>query len=236
MPEVKLPSGTMMVFERYKAGKQREVYKKFQQRKSDAADILMQAAIKSLNGAEVKAIDPILDLHSGDRIAAIMHIRRETFGAKVPLAFKCKKCRFEHPQPGGRPLVANIDLLDFEKPAPLDIFTGPIKLQRSGREASWSIPTGHYERKLVALNAGAQTLDMGHLLIARDFKLDGKVQTSETIDEMEVEDFEEVLPYLNKIGGLNTAVDVECKSCGAMNSTPIERLPDFFFPAVSRPE
>jgi hypothetical protein len=229
MPEKKLPTGAVMVFERYTTKEQRELYKKIQTRKRSAFDDLFKATIKTIDGKPA-TMEAILAMHSADRIAALIHIRLEMHGEWVPFGFECSKCNFLNP-----PKKVSLNGIDYENfPPPVVAADCIATLPRSKKEATWEIPTGKAEKKFSDLAAGSVSVDFGHLMLARGLRLDGVPVADEAIDKIDPEDFEFLLPHFQKNGGLDTSVEADCGSCGKQYKTHFEAIPDFFFPAVAR--
>lgn len=231
MAEAKLPSGKLITFEKYSTKQQRMMYKKLQQKKSDAGDLLMQHCIKTIDGEAVTAPKPILDLHSGDRIAATLHVRRLVHGPLVKFSFECRGCHVQNPRDGNKAMSASIDEVNWDVPLIMDC--GPVTLPISGKKATWGLPTGHTEKLFVELGGGGATVDLCYMMLARGLKLDDVTMSDDAVDAMEPADSEFLIPFFNKIGGPDTRVDAECWSCGKAWKSPIERLPDFFYRAVS---
>jgi hypothetical protein len=226
MSERKLPSGKIAEFVGLKGRDERKLLNDIQARKVTAFDELMRACTRAIDRVAVESMDAILDLHSGDRLALLLFLREESYGGQVDFDWTCRLC-------GATSAVqASLSDIDYERPLNLD--TGPIRLPRLQKQATWSLPSGHSEAKLAKLRRGAKTIDTTHLLLSRAVVIDGKAASERELDDLEAADRSLLLDKLKRAGGPDSTIECACGSCGHIGATRFEALPDFFFPAVGR--
>jgi hypothetical protein len=226
MPERILPSRKTVELVGLKGRDERKLLNDIQARKVTAFDELMRACTRSIDRVAVESMDAILDLHSGDRLALLLFLREESYGPEVEFQWTCPRC-------GEKSQVeASLDGIDYERPLVVD--TGPLPLPRVGKDATWTLPTGHAETRLARLRRGAKTIDITHLLLSRSVTVGGKVLGERELDDLEAQDRALLLDRLKRVGGPDSMVECPCGACGHVGSTRFEALPDFFFPAVGR--
>jgi hypothetical protein len=222
MPELVLPSGKKAEIVTIKGRVERELWKHMQARKPESYDLLCRACTRSIDGVAVESMEDILALHSSDRTALTLGIRRESYGSQVTWTIKCKEC-------GDVERVAEIDAIDWNVPLLYEV--GPITLPRSGKTATWALPTGHTELRYRKLHRGS-AFDPTILMLSRMVELDGKKTSENQLDDLEGIDRAAILRALRRIGGPDTTINATC-DCGTRRTTKFELLPELFLVGVT---
>jgi hypothetical protein len=179
-------------------------------------------AIGAFRGQE--AIERVIpELTQGDRFYILFAIRRVSLGNDMPLISKCPDCEQD------QMLTVDLSELKIKKmPDPMKR-TYPVKLPKSGVEAQMKVLIGRGEDTISkALMSGKDKISTA--LLARIDSIGGKAATLADLKAMNLEDRN----FLKGVwedheGGIDTAFDVECPSCGSDYEGNVDPTQEGFF-------
>lgn len=102
-------------------------------------------------------------------------------------------------------------------------------LPGSGKTVRFGYLDGHKEKRLAALKEPNITSAM----LIRIVDIDGKPPSKKTLAEMSLRDRNALRKEMARVdAGIDTAVEVACEACGALQRTRLEAEPAFLFPSV----
>lgn len=165
----------------------------------------------------------VLDMLSGDRLFTLVRLRQVSLGDEVELELACPNtaCRTKN--------RATINLNDLPvTPYSEDrefVFTLPV----SGSKVRFVYLDGHKEKRLAQM----QEPSISAAMMIRILDIDGSAPSKKSLNEMSMRDRSALRAEMLRVdAGIDTAVDLDCDSCGTRIRTRLEAEPSFLFPGV----
>lgn len=166
------------------------------------------------------------DLLSGDRVYAMIALRRLTHGDAYKWTTKCSECGEKSGQ------VLDLRDLEVQKMADPMVRVFDAMLPKSDLSVRWKAMNGHMEvqrEKVLKKSKG----DRGSVpILLRLEQLGGKPVNMPALKKLPMGDRQYLRSQFDKLeGGVDTDVDVNCASCLAEFKTTLDiTQPSFFFP------
>ena len=189
----------------------------------EAVNQVLVNCIKRVGDSDASGMKDILDMLSGDRLFALVRLRQVSLGDEVELELACPNMAC-----GARNyLTVNLDDLEVT-PYPEER-EFDFTLPGSGKAVRFGYLDGHKEKRLAALKQPSLTTAM----MIRIVTIDGQPPSKKHLNEMSMRDRSALREEMTRVdGGIDTAVDVSCDSCGARIRTRLEAEPAFLFPSA----
>jgi len=189
----------------------------------EAVNQVLANCIKRIGDNDAPGMKDILDMLSGDRLFALVRLRQVSLGDEVDLELACPNMAC-----GARSyLTVSLDGLEVT-PYPEER-EFDFTLPGSGKVVRFGYLDGHKEKRLAALKQPSLTAAM----MIRILSIDGQPPSKKHLNEMSMRDRSALREEMTRVdGGIDTAVDVSCDSCGARIRTRLEAEPAFLFPSA----
>ena len=189
----------------------------------EAVNEVLANCIKRVADNDAPGMKDILDMLSGDRLFALVRLRQVSLGDEVELELACPNMAC-----GARTYVT-INLEDLEVTPYPEEREFDFTLPGSGKAVRFGYLDGHKEKRLAALKQPSLTAAM----MIRILSIDGQPPSKKHLNEMSMRDRSALREEMTRVdGGIDTAVDVSCDSCGARIRTRLEAEPAFLFPSA----
>jgi len=189
----------------------------------EAINQVLANCVKRIGENDSPTMKDILDMLSGDRLFALVRLRQVSLGDDVDLELAC-------PNIGcGERNYVTINLEDIEVTPYGEEREFEFALPGSGKVVKFGCLDGHKEKRLAAMKQPSLTAAM----MIRIISIDGQPPSKKLLNEMSIRDRSALREEMTRVdGGIDTAVDVSCDSCGARIRTRLEAEPAFLFPSV----
>jgi len=189
----------------------------------EAINQVLANRIKRIGENDSPAMKDILDMLSGDRLFALVRLRQVSLGDDVDLELVCPNIAC------GERNYVTINLEDLQVTPYGQEREFEFKLPGSGKVVKFGYLDGHKEKRLAAMKQPSLTTAM----MIRILSVDGQPPSKKLLNEMSIRDRSALREEMTRVdGGIDTAVDVSCDSCGARIRTRLEAEPAFLFPSV----
>lgn len=192
------------------------------------------AAFNELLRACVETNTDPLDLLVGDRVFALLQIRRLTYGDEYAFRASCPRCDegFEW-QEDLSTLVVQY-LADPGEVAPDHTFE--FVLPRAQRRVRWRLLRGKDEATLARIRADSPDAVASLALVLRTVEIEGeKLVSRRFFDELEAADAAAFRAEINaRECGVETSIEVDCPACGARFEMDLPIGAGFFLPGTVR--
>jgi hypothetical protein len=175
----------------------------------------------------------------GDRLYALMAIRIETFGPEYAFSVNCREreCRrrIEWELDLGKLPVR--ELTDESREAFINGNRFETLLPEAGKRLWFRMLVGEDEVRLARLRQGRDELDLFDLVGFRVDEVDGveprKIRAF--IDDLSMADADFLIDELDRVDcGVDTAIDIECPRCGAVQEIELPFDRTFLMPGKGR--
>jgi len=168
-------------------------------------------------------VKDVLALLSGDRLCSLVRLREISLGDEVELELACPNMAC------GARNYQTVNLDDLEVTPYPEEREFDFTLPGSGKAVRFGCLDGHKEKRLAALKQPSLTAAM----MIRIVTIDGQPPSKKHLNEMSMRDRSALREEMTRVdGGIDTAVDVSCDSCGARIRTRLEAEPAFLFPSA----
>ena len=189
----------------------------------EAINQVLANCIKRVSENDSPGMKDILDMLSGDRLFALVRLRQISLGDEVELELPC-------PNMGcGELTYITISLDDLDVTPYPDDREFDFALPGSGQTVRFGYLDGHKEKRLAALKRPSLTAAM----MIRIVSINEHPPSKKILNEMSMRDRSALRKEMTRVdGGIDTAVDASCDSCGARIRTRLEAEPPFLFPSA----
>lgn len=223
--EFTLPSGRTVELRELTGNEEEILADERQMRDGTALDRVMRNCIVRLDDNEDVKESDVRKMLSGDRIAALVHIRQITFGDDLDMTLTCPNPKCGHKN------AVHASLADAEEtryPAERE-FT--FALPGCGQTVVFGLSTGEHETRLVKLKDDA---NLHSMMLMRIVTVDGKPPARDTIRDWSSRDLSALRAQMRAVdGGIDTKIEAVCSECGAAITTMAHVEPSFFFPQAT---
>ena len=190
----------------------------------EAVNQVLANCIKRVGDSDTPGMKDVLDMLSGDRLFVLVRLRQVSLGDEVELELAC------HNMACGERNYVTINLADLEVTPYGEEREFEFKLPGSGKVVRFGYLDGHKEKRLAAMKQPSLTTAM----MIRILSIDGQSPSKKHLNEMSMRDRSALREEMTRVdGGIDTAVDVSCDSCGVRIRTRLEAEPAFLFPSVA---
>ena len=192
-------------------------------RDGSAVNRVLKNCLTRLGENQEPSMQEVMDLLAGDRLFLLVRLRQVSLGEEVELSLKCpnRACLAENP------VTVRLDELAVTPYGGEREFT--FQLPRSGQTIRFGLLDGHKEKRMTALKEP----DISALMLMRILDVGGNPPSKKWIRELPLKDRSALREEMRKRdGGIETAVLVDCSSCGATIQTRMETEADFLFPGT----
>lgn len=192
-------------------------------RNGDAVNqVLANCTLRIGEKDEVSTTD-VLDMLSGDRLFTLVRLRQVSLGDEVELELTCSNtaCRTKS--------RATINLNDLPVTPYGDDREFVFTLPMSGSKVRFAYLDGHKEKRLAQM----QEPSISAAMMIRILDIGGSAPSKKSLNEMSMRDRSALRAEMLRVdAGIDTAVDLDCDSCGTRIRTRLEAEPSFLFPGV----
>lgn len=192
-------------------------------RSGDAVNQVLANCILRIGEKDEVATKDILDMLSGDRLFTLVRLRQVSLGDEVELDPVCpnQACRAKNHA------VVNLDDLPVTPYGEEREFV--FTLPASGSKARFVYLDGHKEKRLAQM----QEPSISAAMMIRILDIDGSAPSKKALAEMSMRDRSALRQEMLRVdAGIDTAVELDCDSCGTRIRTRLEAEPSFLFPGV----
>jgi hypothetical protein len=192
-------------------------------RNGDAVNQVLANCILRVGDKDDVTSKDVLDMLSGDRLFTLVKLRQISLGNEVELELTCPNtaCRAKNK------VTINLDDLPVT-PYGAErefIFTLPA----SGSKVRFVYLDGHKEKRLAQM----QEPSISAAMLIRILDIDGSAPSKKALNEMSMRDRNALRQEMLRVdSGIDTAVELDCDSCGTRIRTRLEAEPSFLFPGV----
>jgi hypothetical protein len=192
-------------------------------RNGDAVNQVLANCILRVGDKDDVTSKDVLDMLSGDRLFTLVKLRQISLGDEVELELVCPNtaCRAKNK------VTINLDDLPVT-PYGAErefIFTLPA----SGSKVRFVYLDGHKEKRLAQM----QEPSISAAMLIRILDIDGSAPSKKALNEMSMRDRNALRQEMLRVdSGIDTAVELDCDSCGTRIRTRLEAEPSFLFPGV----
>ncbi len=192
-------------------------------RNGDAVNQVLANCILRVGEKEGIGTSDVLDMLSGDRLFTLVRLRQVSLGDEVELDLVC-------PNPACRSKNHTAASLDDLPMTPYGeerefVFTLPA----SGSKVRFAYLDGHKEKRLAQM----QEPSISSAMMIRILDIDGSAPSKKALNEMSMRDRSALRQEMLRVdAGIDTAVELDCDSCGTRIRTRLEAEPSFLFPGV----
>lgn len=172
---------------------------------------LLNACVERIGPYEgAKLANVVQSLPIGDRVFLLFAIRRVTLGDELPIKETCPKCDTK----SLFMVDLGVELEVKEMPDPMKRVYDVV-LPRSNTQVRFRVSTGHDEALMAKLTASKRADSVSQAILMRLELLNDEPPTLKAIQELSLADRNFLREQFNTVeGGVDTAVDFECESCG----------------------
>ena len=192
-------------------------------RNGDAVNQVLANCILRIGEKDEVATKDILDMLSGDRLFTLVRLRQVSLGDEVELDPVCpnQACRLKNHA------VVNLDDLPITPYGEEREFV--FTLPASGSKVRFVYLDGHKEKRLAQM----QDPSISAAMMIRIVDIDGSAPSKKVLSEMSMRDRSALRQEMLRVdAGIDTAVELDCDSCGTRIRTRLEAEPSFLFPGV----
>lgn len=192
-------------------------------RSGDAVNQVLRNCILRIGENEAVSMTDILDMLSGDRLFVLVKLRQISLGDEVELELACSNaaCRAKNQA------VINLDDLSVTPYGEDREFT--FALPASGKKVRFVYLDGHMEKRLAQM----QEPSISAAMMIRILDIDGSAPSKKALNEMSMRDRSALRQEMLRVeAGIDTAIELDCESCGTRIRTRLEAEPSFLFPGV----
>jgi hypothetical protein len=192
-------------------------------RNGDAVNqVLVNCIVQIGEKNEVGTAD-VLEMLSGDRLFTLVKLRQVSLGDEVELELTCPNaaCRAKN--------RAAISLDDMPVTPYGEEREFVFTLPASGSKVRFVYLDGHKEKRLAQM----QEPSISAAMMIRILDIDGSAPSKKALNEMSMRDRSALRQEMLRVdAGIDTAVELDCDSCGTRIRTRLEAEPSFLFPGV----
>lgn len=192
-------------------------------RSGDAVNQVLANCILQIGEKDEVATKDILDMLSGDRLFTLVRLRQISLGDEVELDLTCPNtaCRAKN--------RATINLDDLPVTPYGEEREFVFTLPASGSKVRFVYLDGHKEKRLAQM----QEPSISAAMLIRILDIDGSAPSKKVLSEMSMRDRSALRQEMLRVdAGIDTAVELDCDSCGTRIRTRLEAEPSFLFPGV----
>jgi len=165
----------------------------------------------------------VLDMLSGDRLFTLVKLRQISLGDEVELELTCPNtaCRAK--------TQANVNLDDLPVTPYGEDREFVFSLPASGSKVRFVYLDGYKEKRLAQM----QEPSISSAMMIRILDIDASAPSKKALSEMSMRDRSALRQEMLRVdAGIDTAVELDCDSCGTRIRTRLEAEPSFLFPGV----
>lgn len=192
-------------------------------RSGDAVNQVLANCIVQIGENDDVTAKGILDMLSGDRLFTLVRLRQVSLGDEVELELTCPNaaCRAKNRA------TVNLDDLPVTPYGEGREFV--FTLPASGSKARFVYLDGHKEKRLAQM----QEPSISSAMMIRIVDIDGSAPSKKALAEMSMRDRSALRQEMLRVdAGIDTAIELDCDSCGTRIRTRLEAEPSFLFPGV----
>lgn len=192
-------------------------------RSGDAVNQVLANCIVQIGEKDDVTAKGILDMLSGDRLFTLVRLRQVSLGDEVELELTCPNaaCRAKNRA------TVNLDDLPVTPYGEEREFV--FTLPASGSKVRFVYLDGHKEKRLAQM----QEPSISSAMMIRIVDIDGSAPSKKALAEMSMRDRSALRQEMLRVdAGIDTAVELDCDSCGTRIRTRLEAEPSFLFPGV----
>ncbi|MCP4678744.1 MAG: hypothetical protein GY854_25185 [Deltaproteobacteria bacterium] len=175
----------------------------------------------------------------GDRLSTLIGIRIETHGPEYAFSVTCQErdCRKRIEWELNLDELPVRDLSEENRAIFQDNNRFETVLPEADRQVLFRMLVGEDEAKLAKLRRGTEDLDLFDLLSLRVVEIEGVDPKGKRqfIDDLSMGDADYLLDEFDRVDcGIDTAIDIECPNCFAVQEVELPFAPTFFMPGKGR--
>jgi len=192
-------------------------------RTGDAVNQVLANCVLRVGDKDDVASKDVLDMLSGDRLFTLVKLRQISLGNEVELELTCPNtaCRAKNRA------TVNLDDLPVTPYGEEREFV--FTLPASGSRVRFVYLDGHKEKRLAQM----QEPSISSAMMIRIVDIDGSAPSKKALAEMSMRDRSALRQEMLRVdAGIDTAVELDCDSCGMRMRTRLEAEPSFLFPGV----
>jgi hypothetical protein len=192
-------------------------------RSGDAVNQVLADCILRIGEKDEVGTADVLDMLSGDRLFTLVRLRQVSLGDEVELDPVCpnQACRSKNHT------VVNLDELPVTPYGEEREFV--FTLPASGSKVRFVYLDGHKEKRLAQM----QEPSISAAMMIRILDIDGSAPSKKALAEMSMRDRSALRQEMLRVdAGIDTAIELDCDSCGTRIRTRLEAEPSFLFPGV----
>ena len=192
-------------------------------RSGDAVNQVLANCIVQIGENDDVTAKGILEMLSGDRLFTLVRLRQVSLGDEVELELTCPNaaCRAKNRA------TVNLDDLPVTPYGKEREFV--FTLPASGSKVRFVYLDGHKEKRLAQM----QEPSISAAMMIRIVDIDGSAPSKKVLSEMSMRDRSALRQEMLRVdAGIDTAVELDCDSCGTRIRTRLEAEPSFLFPGV----
>ncbi len=192
-------------------------------RNGDAVNQVLANCVLRIGEKDEVGTKDVLDLLSGDRLFTLVKLRQVSLGDEVELELTCPcaACRAKNQ------VTVNLDDLPVTPFSDQREFA--FTLPASGSKVRFVYLDGHSEKRLAQM----QEPSISAAMMIRIMDIDGNSPSKKALNEMPMRDRSALRQEMLRVdAGIDTAVELDCDSCGTRIRTRLETEPSFLFPGV----
>lgn len=223
--EVTLPSGAVATI-REMTGREEDILSNEQAaKKGKSTEMVLQNVILQLNGEKPTDSD-IADMYTIDREAAMIVMRKLSYGNVVESEIVCDSCKKSFS------VSVDLDNLEYIQPPEDGNFDTQIRLSDGETIVTLKAITGNDERKLFqSLQEGKDLISSVLLANIKDVSGIKRVEIRPWLQNLRVRDRSILRKAVeNKRMGYKTDFRCTCPNCNAENRASVTQISGFFFP------
>jgi hypothetical protein len=192
-------------------------------RNGDAVNQVLKNCIVRIGEKSETATSDVLAMLSGDRLFVLVRLRQISLGDEVELELVCPNvaCRAKN--------RATVSINDLPVTPYGEEREFTFALPASGAKVRFGYLDGHKEKRLAQM----QEPSISSAMLIRILDIDGNPPSKKALAEMSMRDRSALRQEMIRIdAGIDTAIELDCDSCGTRIRTRLEAEPGFLFPGV----
>lgn len=220
--EFTLPSGRTVELRELTGHEEEILSDERQMRDGTGIDRVLRNCMARLDENEDVKESDVRQMLSGDRIAALVHIRQITFGDDLDMKVTC-------PNPTcGHENAVHASLADADRTEYHADREHTFVLPGCGQTVVFGLSTGEHEARVLKLGENA---NLHSLLLMRIASVDGKPPARNVVRDWSASDLRALRAKMASVdGGIDTTVKAVCSKCGTPIRLHAETNSSFFFP------